>query len=233
MNKLVSTNIGNEVSKLALDLLGEGRPDIYVLELSSFQLKRTANLPAAVSVLLNVSPDHLDWHGNFEDYADSKYRIFREARAAGARLVVIDPLRSATAREADWHVRPLPGTDTALALGLMHVIVTAGVHDRDYVERVDAAADPATVHARVWRIVAERLRGRLAKAPQVDDGPEQISVSIGLSMLRPGVMAMAIRLRSPRLSRTVVSPWRSCRVAPATLWPTTWESPWCCGRRLS
>jgi diguanylate cyclase (GGDEF)-like protein len=42
------------------------------------------------------------------------------------------------------------------------------------------------------RIVAERLRGRLASAPQVDDGPEQISVSIGLSMLRPGVSADAL-----------------------------------------
>ena len=73
---------GGNLGHPALDLLGEGRPDIYVLELSSFQLKRTATLPAAVSVLLNVSPDHLDWHGTFEDYADSKYRIFREARAA-------------------------------------------------------------------------------------------------------------------------------------------------------
>ncbi len=42
------------------------------------------------------------------------------------------------------------------------------------------------------RIVAERLRGRLANTPQVDDGPEQISVSIGLSMLRPGVTADAL-----------------------------------------
>ena len=73
---------GGNLGQPALDLLNEGRPDVYVLELSSFQLKRTASLPAAVSVLLNVSPDHLDWHGSFEDYADSKYRIFREARAA-------------------------------------------------------------------------------------------------------------------------------------------------------
>ena len=76
------TLAGGNLGEPALDLLGEGRPDVYVLELSSFQLKRTANLPAAVSVLLNVSPDHLDWHGSFDDYAACKYRIFREARAA-------------------------------------------------------------------------------------------------------------------------------------------------------
>ena len=58
-----------------------------------------------------------------------------EAREAGATVVVIDPLRTRTARAADLHVRPLPGTDAALALGLMHVIVAEGLHDADYVER--------------------------------------------------------------------------------------------------
>ena len=76
------TLAGGNLGEPALDLLGAGKPDVYVLELSSFQLKRTQNLPAAVSVLLNVSPDHLDWHGSFDDYAACKYRIFREARAA-------------------------------------------------------------------------------------------------------------------------------------------------------
>ena len=57
----------------------------------------------------------------------------QEARKAGARVVVIDPLRTRTAAAADWHVRPLPGTDAALALGLMHVIVAEGLHDADYV----------------------------------------------------------------------------------------------------
>lgn len=73
---------GGNLGEPALDLLDAGRPDVYVLELSSFQLKRTCTLPASVSVLLNISPDHLDWHGNLEDYEASKYRIFREAKAA-------------------------------------------------------------------------------------------------------------------------------------------------------
>ena len=73
---------GGNLGEPALDLLGDDRPDVYVLELSSFQLKRTWNLPASVSVLLKMSPDHLDWHGSLEDYEASKYRIFREAKAA-------------------------------------------------------------------------------------------------------------------------------------------------------
>jgi UDP-N-acetylmuramoylalanine--D-glutamate ligase len=73
---------GGNLGEPALDLLDEERPDIYVLELSSFQLQRTENLPAEVAVLLNVSPDHLDWHADEDEYRQSKYRIYREARAA-------------------------------------------------------------------------------------------------------------------------------------------------------
>ncbi len=73
---------GGNLGEPALDLLAQPLPDIYVLELSSFQLQRTQRLPAAVAVLLNVSPDHLDWHSSAAEYRRSKYRIFREAEAA-------------------------------------------------------------------------------------------------------------------------------------------------------
>ena len=73
---------GANLGEPALDLLLEDVPDFYVLELSSFQLKRTAHLPLAVAVLLNISPDHLDWHESEDDYREAKYRIFDEAEAA-------------------------------------------------------------------------------------------------------------------------------------------------------
>lgn len=72
---------GGNLGEPALDLLDREPPDIYVLELSSFQLQRTATLPATVSVLLNVSPDHLDWHTDEAEYRRAKYRIYREAKA--------------------------------------------------------------------------------------------------------------------------------------------------------
>lgn len=66
----------------ALDLLVEEEPDFYLLELSSFQLQRTERLPAKVAVLLNISPDHLDWHASEDEYRQAKYRIFEQAKAA-------------------------------------------------------------------------------------------------------------------------------------------------------
>src|SRR5258708_15789 len=54
------------------------------------------------------------------------------ARRDGAKLVVIDPYRTRTAACADWHIPINPGTDVALALGMMHVIFNENLHDADY-----------------------------------------------------------------------------------------------------
>ena len=56
-----------------------------------------------------------------------------DARDKGARFVVIDPYRTRTARRADWHIAPRVGTDTALALGVMHVLVRDGLYDGAFV----------------------------------------------------------------------------------------------------
>ena len=77
-----SVQAGGNLGEPALDLLGEDAPDLFVLELSSFQLQRTQHLPADVAVLLNVSPDHLDWHASEEEYREAKYRVFDQAEAA-------------------------------------------------------------------------------------------------------------------------------------------------------
>jgi len=59
----------------------------------------------------------------------------QDAKRRGARLVAIDPWRSQTAEKCHQHIQLLPGTDGALALGMMHVIIGEGRIDRDYVER--------------------------------------------------------------------------------------------------
>lgn len=69
---LMGGNIGTPV----LDLLEQPVPDFYVLELSSFQLETTRSLDAAVAVVLNVSPDHMDRYHDLAHYADSKQRIY-------------------------------------------------------------------------------------------------------------------------------------------------------------
>jgi anaerobic selenocysteine-containing dehydrogenase len=65
----------------------------------------------------------------------------RQAKEQGATVVAIDPIRTRTADSADWLIQPLPGTDAALALGMMHVIVDEGLHDADYVARFTTGFD--------------------------------------------------------------------------------------------
>jgi anaerobic selenocysteine-containing dehydrogenase len=72
------------------------------------------------------------WGWNPMSTAPHLWRKLLDARAAGARIVVVDPFRSRTARVADEHLRPLPGTDAALAIGMMRAIVDAGLHDEDW-----------------------------------------------------------------------------------------------------
>ena len=74
--------VGGNLGVNALDLLCEPAPDAYVVELSSFQLETTSSLAAHVAVLLNITPDHLDRHGSFENYLQAKARILRGADCA-------------------------------------------------------------------------------------------------------------------------------------------------------
>ncbi len=73
----------------------------------------------------------VSWSADLVTTAVHAWAKTEEARARGAQLVVIDPRRSRTAAQADWHVAPRIGTDAALALGLMHVLVRDGLADRD------------------------------------------------------------------------------------------------------
>ncbi len=59
----------------------------------------------------------------------------QEAKRRGAKLVAIDPYRSLTAEKCSQHIALLPGTDGALALGMMHVLIAEGMIDRDYIAR--------------------------------------------------------------------------------------------------
>jgi anaerobic selenocysteine-containing dehydrogenase len=74
----------------------------------------------------------LVWGWNPLSTAPHLWRKLLDARRAGARLVVVDPFRSRTARVADEHLRPLPGTDAALAIGMMRAVVDAGLHDDEW-----------------------------------------------------------------------------------------------------
>ena len=68
--------VGGNLGRPALDLTKDD-PELYILELSSFQLETTSNLNAEVAVVLNLSEDHLDRHGDMMGYHTAKHRIFQ------------------------------------------------------------------------------------------------------------------------------------------------------------
>jgi anaerobic selenocysteine-containing dehydrogenase len=72
------------------------------------------------------------------------------AHAAGAKVVVIDPLRTVTAEAADQFIQPLPGTDIALMLAMMHVLVRDGLVDRDWVRDHTIGFDQLAEHVADW-----------------------------------------------------------------------------------
>jgi UDP-N-acetylmuramoylalanine--D-glutamate ligase len=76
--------LGGNIGTPVLDLLQDSTPDVYVLELSSFQLEITSHLHPATAVVLNLSEDHMDRYDNFAAYASAKAKIYDNAE------VVID-----------------------------------------------------------------------------------------------------------------------------------------------
>ncbi len=74
----------------------------------------------------------LVWGWNPMSTAPHLWKLILQARKNGARLVVVDPYASRTARVADEHLAPMPGTDAALALGMMRAVVDAGLQDEDW-----------------------------------------------------------------------------------------------------
>jgi UDP-N-acetylmuramoylalanine--D-glutamate ligase len=87
----VRARAGGNLGEPALDLLGAGaNTELYVLELSSFQLDTTTSLDLRAATVLNVTPDHLDRYSSVGEYADAKARIF--ARCDTAVINLDDPL---------------------------------------------------------------------------------------------------------------------------------------------
>jgi len=117
--------------------------------LGASQLDRTicaaageAGLKSVLGVKLGTEPEQfvhsryiIAWASNILGNNVHLWPFIVEARRKGAKLVVIDPYRTRTAACADWYLPINPGTDAALALSLMHVIINENLHDADYVER--------------------------------------------------------------------------------------------------
>ena len=76
--------------------------------------------------------------------------LVKQARRRGAFVVCVDPYRTPTARQADWHLMPRPGTDGALALGVMHVLIGEGRVDHDYIQRATRGFTALAQHVKAY-----------------------------------------------------------------------------------
>jgi anaerobic selenocysteine-containing dehydrogenase len=101
-----------------------------------------AGLKSVIGIKLGTDPEQfthsryiIAWGANIHGNNVHLWPFIAEARRKGAKLVVIDPYRTRTAACADWYLPINPGTDSALALGMMHVIINERLHDSDYVGR--------------------------------------------------------------------------------------------------
>ena len=125
---------GNTMSARVMNALGASE-----LERTICATAGITGMAKAHGVSPEVDPEEwpnarylLIWGWNPMSTAPHLWRKLLDARKQGARLVVVDPFRSKTARLADEHLRPLPGTDAALAIGMMRAVVDAGLHDEDW-----------------------------------------------------------------------------------------------------
>jgi anaerobic selenocysteine-containing dehydrogenase len=128
------------------------------------------------------------WGANVLSTHPHFWRQVLAARAAGATVVVIDPIRTRTAEAADWHLAPWPGTDAALALGLLHVVLGQGGEDRAFIE----------AHTLGW----DRFRARILEYPParvavICGVPEEDVVALGraLAATRPTGIRIGIGLQ--------------------------------------
>ena len=154
----------------------------------------------------------INWGSNTAVTNSHLWVTMVEARKQGARLVCIDPYRSRTAERCDWHLAPRPGTDGALALGLMHVLFRDGLADRDYIERYCLGGAELEARVRdeypvdkVAQITGlfegdiERLAHEYART-----APAAIRVNYGMQRHAGGGMAM----RTITCLPAVVGAWR-------------------------
>ena len=129
------------------------------------------------------------WGANPPHAHPNMTQMIMRARKAGAKLVVVDPRMSAIARQADLHAALKPGTDGALALGLIQQLIETGGYDREFVENYTVGFDELAEYAKAFTpdavqeqtgvpaaVVREIARAMAVAAPRVTvyvgNGPE-------------------------------------------------------------
>lgn len=155
------------------------------------------------------------------------WHIIKEAQKRGAKVVVVDSFASKTAKEADWHLAPKPGTDGALAMAMMHVIIEEDLVDHDYVEQhtigFKELAERAKACTPEWAaditgIPAEQIR--LFAREYATTPPAAIRIGVALERSYGGSQAIRAVTSLPAL----IGAWR--HVGGGALQFPVWEHPY-------
>ncbi|MGQ0668846.1 MAG: molybdopterin-containing oxidoreductase family protein [Actinomycetota bacterium] len=197
----------------------------FFARLEASRLERTicgdngqAGVAATIGIDAGIDPEDIQharliiiWGTNTVVTNLHLWPFVQRARRAGAEVIVIDPVRTRTAQAADRHMQPMPGTDAALALGMMHVIVAEDLYDHDYVERhtlgFDKLSDrlqdyPPKRAAEITRLSVEEIVDLARRYATVR--PAAIRTLVGMEHRRNGAMTFRTVACLPAL----VGAWR-------------------------
>src|SRR5580658_5979007 len=161
-------------------------------------------LKSVVGIKLGTEPEQfahsryiITWGSNIHGNNVHLWPFIEEARRKGAKLVVIDPYRTRTAKLADWYLPINPGTDAALALGMMHVIIAENLYHADYVSRYTVGLEELKARAEEyspekvaqWTGISAADIRKLAREYSTVR-PSVIRVNYGIQRSEGGGMAM-------------------------------------------
>jgi UDP-N-acetylmuramoylalanine--D-glutamate ligase len=144
LNALAVGNVGTPVLEAVMN---PERFDVLAVELSSYQLHWSASISAQASAVLNVAPDHLDWHGGLEPYTADKARIYDRTQLACVYNVQ-DPVTEHLVEEADVieGCRAIGFTLGIPAPGMIGLVDDA-IADRAFIAgRLSSAAELGSIH---------------------------------------------------------------------------------------
>lgn len=167
------------------------------------------------------------WASNSVSTNLHHWHIVKDAQKKGAKVVVVDSYASKTAKEADWHIAPKPGTDGALAMAMMNVIIGEGLADMDYVQKYTVGFEQLAERARArtpeWAekitgIPAEDIR-RFARE-YATTAPAAIRIGVALERSYGGSQA----IRAVTCLPALIGAWR--HVGGGILQFPVWEHPY-------
>ncbi len=154
-----------------------------------------------------------------------------EAQRNGAKVVVIDPVKHKTAARADWHIPIRPGTDGALALAMINVIISEGLTDADYVEKYTVGFDELTERAQEYTpewaetetgIPAEDIR-TLAREYATSQ-PSMIRIGVAIERHSGGGQAVRAISCLPGLVGAWRKPGGGLLALPLWAFPVNWPA---------